>query len=90
MLQSHVPDLAGELGSDFLRDRLRTRLTGYEMVREIRGMGMLSGIEFQAPSTLRLRTPFEAFRHIHAGVFGQVCRDAPLPRTRNTRSGLRQ
>ena len=57
---------------DFLRDSLRNRLAGYEMVREVRGMGMLSGIEFQAPSSIRLRAPFEAFRHIHAGMFGQV------------------
>ncbi len=57
---------------DYLRDSLRNRLAGYEMVREIRGMGMLSGIEFQAPSSMRLRAPFEAFRHIHAGMFGQV------------------
>lgn len=55
-----------------LRDRLRSRLAGYEMVREVRGMGMLSGIEFQAPSSMRLRAPFEAFRRIHAGMFGQV------------------
>ncbi len=35
-------------------------------------MGMLSGIEFQRPSSLKLRVPFESFRHIHAGMFGQV------------------
>ncbi len=55
-----------------LRDRLRRRLAGYEMVREVRGAGMLSGIEFQPPRTMRLRAPFEAFRHIHKSMFGQV------------------
>lgn len=31
----------------------------------------MSGIEFQAPKQLKLRAPFEAFRHIHSGMFGQ-------------------
>jgi ornithine--oxo-acid transaminase len=57
---------------DILRARLRQGLSGYEMVREVRGLGMLSGIEFQPPKQVRLRVAFEAFQHIHAGMFGQV------------------
>jgi ornithine--oxo-acid transaminase len=57
---------------EVLRERLRDALAGYEMVREVRGMGMMSGIEFQAPKHLKLRAPFEAFRHIHSGMFGQI------------------
>ena len=60
-----------ELGSE-IRSRLHSALSSFAMVKEIRGVGMISGIEFQAPSQLRLRIPFEAFRHIHAGMFGQV------------------
>jgi ornithine--oxo-acid transaminase len=55
-----------------LRHRLSEALQNYEMVKEVRGLGMLSGIEFQAPSGLRMRAPFEAFRHIHPGMFGQM------------------
>jgi ornithine--oxo-acid transaminase len=55
-----------------LRDRLREALLGYEMVKDVRGLGMLSGIEFTAPSSLVLGASFEAFRAIHAGMFGQV------------------
>jgi ornithine--oxo-acid transaminase len=55
-----------------LRGRLRESLCSYEMVKDVRGLGMLSGIEFQAPSSLKLRLVFEAFRQIHAGMFGQV------------------
>lgn len=55
-----------------LRCRLRQSLSRYEMVKDVRGMGMLSGIEFQTPSSLKLRLPFEAFRNIHSGMFGQV------------------
>jgi ornithine--oxo-acid transaminase len=57
---------------DELRRRLREALSPYEMVKEVRGIGMLSGIEFQSPSKIALRVPFEAFRHIHAGMFGQM------------------
>jgi ornithine--oxo-acid transaminase len=55
-----------------LRERLRETLGGYEMVKDVRGAGMLSGIEFAAPKSLLLRASFEAFRAIHSGMFGQV------------------
>jgi ornithine--oxo-acid transaminase len=57
---------------DELRRRLRDALLGYEMVKEVRGIGLLSGIEFQAPSKIALRVPYEAFRRIHPGMFGQM------------------
>jgi ornithine--oxo-acid transaminase len=55
-----------------LRNKIRSALTGYEMFGEVRGLGMLSGIEFKAPSSLKLRIPFEAFKAIHPGMFGQI------------------
>ncbi len=57
---------------DLLRARLGERLRQYDIVKEIRGAGMLTGIEFQAPSRIGMRLPFEAFRRIHPGMFGQV------------------
>lgn len=57
---------------DLLRSRLRQALSGYSMVKDVRGLGLLTGIEFAPPSDIRLRAPFEAFRHIHSGMFGQV------------------
>jgi ornithine--oxo-acid transaminase len=69
--RENLGDRALAMG-EALRARLRERLSGYEMVREIRGLGMLSGIEFQPPKQMRLRAPFEAFRHIHKSMFGQV------------------
>jgi ornithine--oxo-acid transaminase len=62
---------AARLG-EYIRPRLREALAGYEMVAEVRGLGMLSGIEFRTPRSLKLRVPFEAFRAIHEGMFGQV------------------
>jgi ornithine--oxo-acid transaminase len=57
---------------EYLRQRLREALSGYEMVQEVRGAGLLSGIVFTPPHRLKLRLPFEAFRKIHPGMFGQV------------------
>lgn len=62
---------AANAGHD-LRQRLRAGLSGYDMVQEVRGEGLLSGIVFAAPQRLKLRVPFEAFRKIHPGMFGQV------------------
>ncbi|HLK67190.1 MAG TPA: aspartate aminotransferase family protein [Bryobacteraceae bacterium] len=62
---------ASRLG-DELRRQLQERLADYEMVKQVRGAGMLSGIEFTTPKRLRLRAAFETFRRIHPGMFGQV------------------
>jgi len=61
-----------EAAGEYLRARLREALANYEMVKEVRGVGLLNGIEFTAPRSLRLRVPFEAFKKIHPGMFGQV------------------
>jgi ornithine--oxo-acid transaminase len=57
---------------DFLRARLREALSGYEMVGEVRGLGLLNGIQFQPPRKVPLRVSFEAFGKIHPGMFGQM------------------
>ncbi len=62
---------ASALGG-LLRRRLSQALARYEMVREVRGLGLLCGVEFTAPRSLGLRLSFEAFRRIHPGLFGQA------------------
>jgi ornithine--oxo-acid transaminase len=57
---------------DQLRSRLRAELSGFEMIQEVRGSGLLTGIVFCPPEQLRLRIAFESFRHIHPAMFGQV------------------
>jgi ornithine--oxo-acid transaminase len=57
---------------NYLTSRLRVTLQDFEMVKEVRGLGLLMGIEFQAPKHLRLRIPFEGFGAIHPGMFGQI------------------
>jgi ornithine--oxo-acid transaminase len=55
-----------------LQAQLRGALRDFEMVREVRGVGLLMGIEFQAPRELRLRIPYEGFGAVHPAMFGQI------------------
>jgi ornithine--oxo-acid transaminase len=57
---------------ELLRRRLTERLGGYDIVKSVRGAGLLNGIEFTVPKKLRMRAAFEAFHHIHPAMFGQV------------------
>ena len=56
----------------YLRQRVQAALASYELVKEVRGLGLLCGIEFQAPRSLALRASFEACMRIHPGLFGQM------------------
>jgi ornithine--oxo-acid transaminase len=55
-----------------LRQRLGDALAGFEIVKEVRGEGLLLGIEFQPPKSLRLRIAFESCLRIHPAMFGQI------------------
>jgi len=57
---------------DLLRRKLSDALAEYDMVKAVRGIGLLTGIEFQPPRQLRLRVAYEAFHRIHPAMFGQV------------------
>ena len=62
---------AAEIG-EWLRARLRDRLSQYEMFKDVHGLGLLCGIEFQAPRRATLRLSYEAFKAIHPAFFGQM------------------
>ena len=56
----------------YMRGRLRDVLGEFEMVKEVRGEGLFSGIVFQVPHKLSLRLAYQAFAKIHPAMFGQV------------------
>jgi ornithine--oxo-acid transaminase len=60
-----------QLGEAF-RAKLRYQLAGYEIVHEVRGMGLLNGIEFAPPKKLAFYALYEAFCRVHPAMFGQV------------------
>jgi acetylornithine/succinyldiaminopimelate/putrescine aminotransferase len=55
-----------------LRSELKKRLARFEMVKEVRGLGLFNAIEFQAPKSLGLKLLFAGFRQAHPGLFGQM------------------
>jgi len=59
------------LGETF-RAKLRRELAGFDMVKEVRGLGLLSGIEFIPPKKLAFRALYEAFHRVHPAMFGQI------------------
>lgn len=69
--QEQLGPRALRLGEDF-RAKLRSELGPFEMVKEVRGMGLLSGIEFVPPKKLAFRALYEAFYKIHPAMFGQI------------------
>jgi ornithine--oxo-acid transaminase len=60
-----------DLGEEF-RAKLRRELAGFDMVNEVRGLGLLNGIEFVPPKKLAFRVLYEAFHKIHPAMFGQI------------------
>lgn len=66
-----LAERAERLGES-LREQLRERLAGFEMVREVRGLGFFTGIVLGAPQSMALRLSFEAFGRVHPAMFGQM------------------
>jgi ornithine--oxo-acid transaminase len=69
--RDRLGDRAAESGEE-LRHKLTHALSGFEMIKEVRGKGLFVGIEFAAPRSLSLRAPFEAFAKVHPAMFGQI------------------
>lgn len=61
-----------EESGQYLRDRLTEALEPYDIVAEVRGLGLMNGIAFQPPRQLRMKLSFEALKAIHPGAFGQM------------------
>ena len=55
-----------------MRERLRSELSSFEMVKEVRGEGLLTGIEFQSPRSIAMKLSFEASKAMHPALFGQI------------------
>ena len=44
----------------------------YEMVREVRGKGLMIGVEFGAPQSLKLRAAWSLLETVNTGLFCQL------------------
>ncbi len=55
----------------YLMDRLKELAAKYELVREVRGLGLMIAIEFGEPRSLSLRTGWKMIHGIHRDLFCQ-------------------
>ncbi len=55
-----------------LRERVGELVPQYEMLKEVRGRGLMNGIEFTPPKSLKLKVLYRAFQLAHPGLFGQM------------------
>jgi ornithine--oxo-acid transaminase len=69
--EEKLAERSASLG-EYLRRQLHEALDGFEMIEEVRGLGLFTGICFRPPEKLGLRVTFEAFAKIHPALFGQV------------------
>jgi ornithine--oxo-acid transaminase len=67
-------DLVGNAArmGNLLRDRLRALMSEYEMLVDVRGRGLMIGIEFGRPRSLKLRTGWAMLQKARRGLFAQM------------------
>ncbi|TMB98316.1 MAG: aspartate aminotransferase family protein [Chloroflexi bacterium] len=71
MEDEKIVEKAARAGSELLQ-RLREAACGFEMVKEVRGRGLMIGIEFGAPRSLPLRAGWDLVHRAAGGLFGQM------------------
>jgi ornithine--oxo-acid transaminase len=57
---------------DLFRGRLAELMPKYEMLADVRGRGLMIGIEFGRPQSLKLRTGWTALQAARKGLFAQM------------------
>jgi ornithine--oxo-acid transaminase len=67
---------------DLLHTRLADLVDRYEMVSQVRGRGLMIGIEFGRPSSWKLRAPWTALQAARKGLFAQTVVNALFHRHR--------
>ncbi len=69
--EERLGERAKQLG-EMLRSGVRDLAKRYEMVGEVRGIGLMNGIEFRRPESVKLRLLDAGFGKLHPGLFGQM------------------
>ncbi|MFO1089452.1 MAG: aspartate aminotransferase family protein [Hyphomicrobiales bacterium] len=64
-------DNAARMG-DLLGERLRAMMPRYEFMRDVRWRGLMVGIEFAKPKSLKLKTAWNAVHTLNADLFCQA------------------
>jgi acetylornithine/succinyldiaminopimelate/putrescine aminotransferase len=68
--EEHLVENSARMGS-YLVEQLRVLAQKYELVREVRGLGLMIAIEFGQPSSLSLKTGWKMIHQINKDLFCQ-------------------
>ena len=72
LLESEKLGENAELRGAQLRSQINKLAANFEMLKEARGLGLMTGIEFVAPESFGLRLLYAGFNKCHQGLFGQM------------------
>jgi ornithine--oxo-acid transaminase len=62
---------ATRLGA-LLREKVSALVSKYEMLKEIRGIGLMNGVQLQPPQSLKLKALYKPVSMAHPALFGQM------------------
>jgi ornithine--oxo-acid transaminase len=69
--EERLIERAADMGERLIAG-LRTRLEGYEFVKQVRGKGMMIAIEFGPPRSLKLKAAYALMEQANKGLFCQL------------------
>src|ERR1043165_1679707 len=69
--QERLVEQAAKRGAE-LRLALTRMVPGYELLKEVRGMGLMIGIEFGPPKSLKLKASWNLLETANKGLFCQL------------------
>ena len=71
MEKENVVENAARIGEK-IKNGLREMAPRYEMIKEVRGLGLMIGIEFGEPKSFSLRAGWKILHAVNKGLFGQM------------------
>lgn len=71
MREERIVEQTAEVGEHLVRV-LRERIGGFEMVKEVRGKGLMVAVEFQRPRSLKLKAGWDLLHTIDQSLFCQA------------------
>ncbi len=71
MEQENIVENAARMG-EMLSSGLRAMIDRYEMLHEVRNLGLMIGVEFGPPSSFSLKAGWKIVHAVNKGLFGQM------------------
>ena len=80
--EENICENAAKRGEQII-SQLRELQTKYDIIKEVRGKGLMIAIEFQEPSSLKMKMAWKAIHAVDKGLFAQMIVSPLLEKTPN-------